>query len=138
MSQNSSKMTLEERIVQKLKDDTLMQLIGDEDAVTELVRRAIQEALYKDLPPVGSGYDRRPEPSPAVAAAQKTAVKIADKIAVDLLNDPKVYEVLRSAMIDMLPKAIESRLYGITESILDRARIDAINNIMSLKKSGQL
>lgn len=47
MSDNSPKMTLEERIVQTLKDDSLMKLVGDEDAITELVKRAISRSALR-------------------------------------------------------------------------------------------
>lgn len=49
MTNNSLGMTFEERIVSTLKDDKLMALVGDEDAITDLVKRAISETLFKPV-----------------------------------------------------------------------------------------
>ena len=137
--QNSQKMTLEERIVQSLKDDTLMKLVGDEDAITELVRRALVESLFKDREVIGPhSWNTQKLSSPAVAAASSAAEKICNKIVDDLLSDPEIYKTLKNAMIDMLPKAIEYRLHRMVDSIVDKANADSVATIRQLKSSGQL
>lgn len=138
MSQNSAAMGLEERIVQRLKDDTLMSLIGDEDAMTELVRRAVKQALYdKRRVPDGS-YGSKEIASPAVSAAERTAVAMCETVMAELLADPKVKQTIRDALLDVLPQAMLTFMSHQMGSLLKMASDEAVMRVRELKQSGQL
>ncbi|HXJ61857.1 MAG TPA: hypothetical protein VNU68_34900 [Verrucomicrobiae bacterium] len=136
-STNSATMSLEERIVQRLKDDTLMSLIGDEDAMTELVRRAVKQALF-DRRQIKEGYHTREIASPAVAAAESTAVAMCKTVMGELLADPKVKQTIRDAILDVLPQAMLTFLGNSMSSLLQMASENAVQRVRQLKQEGQL
>ncbi len=43
---NSQNMTLDQLVVQKIKNESLFALVGDEDFLAKLTKRAIDEALF--------------------------------------------------------------------------------------------
>lgn len=135
---NSTNMTLEEKIVQKLKDETLFQLIGDEDAITDLVGRAIREALFKDHVD-RSGYNSVTTPSPVMAAARKVAEQAAkemiEKEVALLLEDEKLRGALLQAFIAAIPSAMENVMRNSFRQIADTANIDAQNNLLNMLRS---
>lgn len=104
---NEAKMTLEERIVQSLKNDSLMKLVADEDAVTELVKRAIQEALYQPRR-VEQGYGRfEQKDSIVVAAARDMAEKVVrahiDTMMTALMADKDFRKTVEDQMLRAIP-----------------------------------
>jgi hypothetical protein len=106
MTHNSEKMTLEEKIVQKLKSDTIASLI-EEDQLTEFAIRAIKEAMSLEKVisnPYGSG--KSVVPSPVGKAAEVIATKLAgavlEKVTSAVLNDKE----LMSQIANMLPTLV--------------------------------
>lgn len=104
---NEAKMTLEERIVQSLKNDSLMKLVADEDAVTELVKRAIQEALYQPRR-VEQSYGRfEQKDSIVVAAARDMAEKAVrahiDTMMATLMADKNFRKTVEDQMLRAIP-----------------------------------
>lgn len=123
---NEKAMSLEERIVQRLKSDTLFSLVGDEDAITELTRRAIREALFKDREVVGArGYGTDKHPAPAVAAAFEVAKKAAESILADevarLKADPTFAKMVRDALADSILKALDYTGGALVSNIVGQA-----------------
>lgn len=113
MSRNEAKMTLEERITQRIKDDTLMAVVGDEDAINELVTRALAEAIFQPRR-VKKEYGVREEfDSPVVAAARTAAAKVAEKICEKLVDHLLTNDDVRKAVLDhlvaSLPAVIQNR-----------------------------
>lgn len=137
---NSTKMTLEERIVQTLKDDSLMKLVGDEDAITELVTRAIREALFQPIRvprSYGGGYDEKP--SLVVQAAKDVADKFAQKtcdiLFDELVADPEKKKLVYATIVDMLPNHINTYMDNTLRNMLERSSYDAINKLRDMLKS---
>jgi hypothetical protein len=112
MSDNQRKMSLEERIVQTLKDEHLFRLVGDEDAITELVTRAIKEALFQPQRVLNSGYGSsyRETDSVVVEAARAAAKTYAETIAKTILDamlaEPENVQTIQKAITELLPLAI--------------------------------
>lgn len=105
MSTNSKNMTLEERIVQNIKDEKLFALIGDEDAITELTRRALREALFQNRRERTGEYswNDKERDSPVVEAAREQATIVAKEVARELLTDPEVRQKINEALSQLLP-----------------------------------
>lgn len=120
---NEVKMTLEERIVQQIKSDTVMSLVGDEDAITELVKRAIQEALFQPRR-VPNSYSRESVDSPVVATARDVAVKVATKTAESMvkaiLEDKATKEALIDGLLKNLPLALAKMMTEGMQLEIDR------------------
>lgn len=139
---NSAKMTLEERLVQKIKGDTLASLIGDEDAILELTKRAIQEALFQPqrTPKQYGGYTEMD--SIAVAAARAAANRACDKIATEtvtkLMSDQAVRAALDAAFAKMMPGAIYHWLNQGLEQRLKEAGMEIEANIRNAISQGTM
>jgi hypothetical protein len=107
-------MSLEDKIVQSLKDETLFKLVGDEDAIATLVKRAIHEALYQPqrIQKQYGGWDDRD--SIVVEAARsiaKTAtVRVIEQITAEVLADVEIKKLMRNAIADNLPSVIEQSM----------------------------
>lgn len=136
---NTVKMSLEERIVQTLKDDTIMKLVDDEDAVTDLVIRAIREALFQPKRVAGSYGSSTENDAPVVAAARSAAKTYAETVAKqcidELIADPKNHTIIHNAIIDMLPSAISEYLRGQIGQLLDHSKMLAHNEILTMKRN---
>lgn len=102
MTSNISKMTVEERLVKHIKETGLGLLIDDEDAITELTRRAIEAALIQPRRVYTGGYYDRDQDSPVVAAAREVARealrKLADEQIEKIKADPKSMEAIQRGM----------------------------------------
>lgn len=115
MTDNSKNMTLEERLVQHIKGTALMTLVGDEDALTELTKRAVHEALFASRRVQSSnGYSTYDDKSPAVKMAEEVVAKAYERIVeaevVAMMADPKVRETLQRAIVMMVPNIMEKIL----------------------------
>ena len=141
MTSNSTNMTLEEKIVQTIKDTSLMQLVGDEDAITKLVTRAITEALFKDVEvrDPNSGYGGSTiRISPVIQAAREVAKQITDSVGKTLADDPEVQRLVRNAIIDYLPIAAKQSAQDSVTDLLERARRQTLDQIIMLKNNRQI
>lgn len=111
MSSNSDSMTFEEKVVQRLKSDTLFQFL-DEDALLKLTERAVKEALFQERrDPKYSGYGtpnmlKSPVMAAASEIAQKAAQSVMDKLTEELLADPKTKLLMQEALVAALPVAV--------------------------------
>lgn len=131
---NAKGMTLEARIVQTLKDDHLMKLVGDEDAITDLVKRAITEALFQPRR-ISGGYGRIEETdSVAVSAARNIAEKAASKLAGDLITsvmeDAAFQERVKVAMLQAIPSVM---MKGFDDSIRNAAQQAVLEQLDCLR-----
>lgn len=130
---NTIGMSLEERIVQKLKDDTLMQLIGDEDAITDLVKRALHLALFAER----KDYRGNTEPSPVTQVAKEAAQKLAARMVDQALEDETIRKKLFEAIVAALPTAIENYASYAISSIGKRSSMDAMTAVQeALRQKG--
>lgn len=133
---NEGKMTLEERIVQTLKDDHLMKLVGDEDAITDLVRRAVTEALYKPrFVPNPNGYgqqERRDSVSVAAArdVAEAAAKTLATEFTTELLGDPEFRDRVKRGILNAIPNTL---LNAFDYQVRETARLIAFEEIHKLR-----
>lgn len=135
---NERAMTLEDKIVQELKADTLGKLV-DEDGLKKLVERAIREALYQ--PRVqGTGFNAERKDSPVVEAARKTAdamvTQVCAKIVEEALTDPALRKAVLDAFVVCLPQAF----FAITEfQVRQAAHAEASDALTSVRMAfGQL
>jgi hypothetical protein len=136
MSDNEKAMTLEDRIVQSLKDETLYKLVGDEDAITELVKRAINEALYQPQRIKVDNYGRyETKDSVVVEAARGIARKAADEavgqLVKQILADETIVTLIRRGILEILPAVITGSLHYNFQSQLNMAVTTSVD---SLKK----
>lgn len=142
MSANSPQMTLEEKIVQKIKESALGSLVGDEDALTELTKRGIHEALFQPIRMQKQYGGWEDKDSPVVAAARKIADEAVKKIVeaeiVRLMRDVKVQKAVMDAMIAVVPNIIATRAYElINEASRDSAQraMNALTDAMRLERN---
>lgn len=122
---NSQRMTLEERIVQTLKDDKLMALVGDEDAIRELVVRALREALFEERTVRDGAYNTRREPSAVQKAAREAAEKLATEAAQKMIAEIMADQAVRAAIMEVLPSVIVQGLIRKSEGVWDQFRDQA-------------
>lgn len=130
---NQAKMTLEEKITQTIKSDTLMSLVGDEDAITELVERAIREALYQPvrIRKQYGGYEEKDSVvvHEARAVANAAAKSLTEKMVEKLLKDEVFVEQVQAAMLATIPHALMSGLVSGLQWQAQEAAQNAINQI---------
>lgn len=129
MSSNSEQMTLEERVVQTLKDDTLMKLVGDEDAIAELVKRALYEALYqpKRIPKGYGGYEQRD--SVVVAAARNAATEACAKAVPELVASMFEREEVKKALADAVAAAVPGLIHEGVRMAMESTAHFAVENL---------
>lgn len=136
MSTNSSKMSLEERLVQHIKTTGLNVLVDDEDAITELTRRAIQQALFAPRGTTTSWNGGREVQTLVVEAAKEIAQAALKKVMQEevdaLLAKPETRKTLRDAML--LSMLTETRNYGrmIYDNLLSDAAQQATDMIRNI------
>jgi len=127
MSSNSAKMTLEDKVVQHIKDVGMGVLIDDEDAILELVKRAVHAALID--PPqkrstYGSGWENDGE-AIAVKTAREIAKKAADRVTDELVEvlakDDEFRKKILEAYVLAIPGAINDSARGLVIGIQDTA-----------------
>lgn len=113
MTSNSAKVTLEEKIVQRIKETELAALIDDEDSITKLAERAITQALFQpQRRDDGNGWvaDNKVKDSPVVAAAREIAEKLVTSLIEErvaaLMSDPSVAKEINSALIALFPAVL--------------------------------
>lgn len=139
---NSPQMSLEERLVQKLKDETFMSLIGDEDAITELVKRALKEALCQPIRVERQygGYDLRD--SIVVTAARAVANDLVRKhmetVLTDLSKDEGFNKMLHEAIAAALPYAITNRLTDLITQATQQEQSRTISVVQEAIKRGYI
>lgn len=131
---NEAKMTLEEKIVQRLKNDTLMAVIGDEDALLELTKRAIQEALFQPQKR-DSGYGRTENIDSIVVAAarkvaQKAIEKVTDQCTEELMANPEFKTKFGEFIAQAIPTIILERF---DRNITDNFRRGMMDNHETLR-----
>ena len=135
------KPSLEDKIVSTLKDDTLAKLVDDEGAITELVKRAIHEALFQPIRNPNRSYGSSEMlDSPVVAAARDVAQEyskaIAKELVDELLADPENKQKVRSAIIALLPQALTGYIDQSIRSLTASSATEAMNIIRSMANSG--
>lgn len=130
---NAAKMTLEEKLVQHIKDVGLGALIDDEDAITELTRKAVQQALITPRKERVNDWSSRDVPAPAVQAAEAIAKRAIEKIVDEeverLKADPGTMKAVREAMALMWPKVIHDKMNGFYDYAIQNAAIEAGNTL---------
>lgn len=135
---NEAKMTLEERMVQTLKSDHLMKLVGDEDAITELVTRAIREALFqpKRVPRSYGGFDETDSivVREARNVAQKAAEKVAAELCEELMKSDSFRDNVREAMVRCLPQIMFAAFDHNARNLAMTASNDALNMLRQLPR----
>lgn len=131
--ENAKRMTIEEHLVQTLKDDKLYALIGDEDAITELVKRSINEALFQPqrIPRNHGGFDQKD--SLVVDAARKIASRVitemTGQIVDGMMKNPETKKAIAEAICAHLPVAIERAACEMYENIARRGANQAIERL---------
>lgn len=132
MSSNAKAMTLEERLVQHIKETGLGVLITDEDAITELTRRAVREALLQPKREQDRyGNYSQQKDSPVVEAARviaKTAIEKVTAAEVErIVADPETMAAIRTAIIAHLPLV----MHMMGERLANQAAVDGANKAMA-------
>jgi len=125
-------MTIEEKVVQRIKDDSLALLIGDEDAIRTLAERAIEEAFFQPerVGDLSRPWEIKEKDSPCIHAAREAAKGIAEQVTQEIMNNPKLKARIAKMVIELLPATIiESIQYGFKNNI----QMEAENSIASLK-----
>lgn len=117
MTSNSENMTLEEKIVQHLKSDTLGKLV-DEDSLAKLVTRAIEESMFKErrVPGANTWSDSRVLNSPAVEAAQAVGREAAKKLIDELVGKMLENQEFRDAICKRFATEIAVAMHEIARS----------------------
>jgi hypothetical protein len=140
MPSNERKMTLEEKLVQNIKSDTIMALVGDEDALLELTKRAINEALYQPIRTKDSyGRINEAKDSPVVAAARSIANTACQSIANDMIAEmmqseavkDKVQEMIAATMPVVIRDWLEAGLSSKLEQSISEAKVTLIDAMKS-------
>jgi len=94
----------------KLKDkDFVLDLMSDE-AMRDLAKRTIREALFQPVRMKTSEYSTREQDSPAVDAARRianlAAKEIVDRMTRHLINDDEFRKLVAEALATALPQVI--------------------------------
>ncbi len=139
---NSAKMTVEEKLVQHLKNVGLGQLIEDEDALTELTREALKQALWQPIrmpKQYGGGWDEKD--SLIITEARALGKIILSKMIEDemkaLLDKPEVREKMIQAILMQVPDILRNAAYSSFNQIAQQSfasGVDALQNAGKLPR----
>lgn len=106
---NSPQMTLEERITQTIKSESLLAIVGDEDAINEMVIRAIDAAIIQPRT-IEDNYYSKKHDSPAVEAAREVAQRAAERVTEQMIEkiaaDPEFVKLFKEALLTAMPHAM--------------------------------
>lgn len=135
---NSNKMSLEDKLVERIKTTELFALVGDEDALRKLTERAITEALFQPRR-FKSGYSTEERDSPLVAATREAAEKAANHVMShvidELCKNPEFVSKCVEAVSAHLPMAV---LHNLANSVQMTYQGAAQRSIESLQKVIQM
>lgn len=130
MTNSNSQLTLEQRLINKLKvQDTLCQLLTDEDLI-DVARKAVHESLLQ-YRTNRDGY--RNNQSPAVIAAHSISDKIFEKVADELFNDPEIKKLYIEMIMDTIPVALALSFSKRYTELVDQLRAETHYNIEKIK-----
>jgi phosphatidylserine/phosphatidylglycerophosphate/cardiolipin synthase-like enzyme len=143
---NEKQMTVEELIVQKIKGDTLFAMVGDEDALTKLAQKAVTELLFepRNEPRKDRWGDMSMTKVPsliqeaAAAQAMKKAEFITKQVVDDLLNEPKIVEAIKEAIVLAIPGAIEKWGLAMVNTASTQACMQAIEAVQQAIRDRQI
>jgi len=138
MTSNSVNMSLEEKLVQHIKKHGLGLLVNDEDALTKLTRKAIDQALYQKRRDK-EGWNSHEIDSPVVEAAREIAKASLTKLMQQqielMLADPKVLETLRIAITTAIPLVMMEASQNLYRGVSENSSMQVIQK---LRESGVL
>lgn len=135
---NAKNMTIEEILVQHIKNVGLGVLVQDEDNLTELVTRAIKEAIYQPIrvPKQYGGWEEKDslliDTARPVARAllEKTMKAELEKI----LAEPENLKVIRDAMMLALPTILMASMRAGYSEMMQNASGEAMNMLRNLPR----
>jgi hypothetical protein len=139
---NSKNMTLEEKIVQHLKSEVLYSLVDDEESILTLVKRAIDEALFKPVPVVvinnnGYGSPSYSKDSLVVERARVIANEgidlLIEKLTNEILNDNELKKVILQEFVKLMPIAVLNRWDSIFNRMIESGSVNTQVDLTNLK-----
>ena len=129
---NSANMTLEDKLVQVIKEDKLAALIDDEDSVNDLVKRALNEALFNERTetvPNPNGWGQAKiitTPSLVVQAAREVTDEAVNEVAKAMLDEIMRNEEIVAILREVLPKLLLQAILGqVQNSVAQLSEIDS-------------
>lgn len=133
MTSNSAQMTFEEKVVQHIKEQSISVLMDDEQALTDLTRRAVNEALFKDRP--DGSYSRKEAPVHEFAReiAKRLFEKMIDKEVKRMEKDPEVMAIMRQSIALMMPEVLKTGAHNLFGSIIQQSNMETVQ---LLKQAG--
>jgi dGTP triphosphohydrolase len=139
-------MSVEDLLVADLKANRLGALIGDEEALAKLAKRAINEALFKEREEYrGSGYSQSTVklPSPVMQAAQDVCKAAIDKLMTDMiaemLDNPETMKIVKEAIAGLLPSIIIRHVDMTAMELYRRTQADTIQKLATaFMQSGKM
>lgn len=139
MSSNSKNMTLEDKLVQNIKETQLGALIGDEDALAELTKRAVDEALFKTTyKKEGSGFHEKivTVPPLVVQVAREQAEKVTktflDQQFKEIMENPETMKAINDAIVTLLPGIVSGFVDQQIRDLKYNTQRAALNNLMTV------
>jgi hypothetical protein len=131
---NSAKMSFEDKIVETIKNEKIFAMVGDEDALFQLVDKAIRKALFEPVVKSTDGYGRKnTEPSPIEQAAVKYAKILCRKrmsvMFEEILKDEEVKKQINEAIAITLPAELKSIMGRALSDHIDCAAMEARNKV---------
>lgn len=132
---NSKQMTFEEKVVQHIKEQSIAVLLDDEEALTDLTRRAVHEALFKDRSTT-NGYSTTKQEALIFEYSRKIAERALNKLVEQevekLVGNPEVLASLRSALILMLPKVAEQAMSGFYNRLTEESAREGLEKLKQI------
>lgn len=142
---NSAKMTVEEKVVQSIKTTGLATLLDDEDAIGELVKRALHQALFERVV-IKNDYYGKPElhKEPiSIEIAREVATEFTKKIIREEMkrieNDPELRNKISSALMQCMPAILSQYAHNVFDTVAvqgAREAMAALSSFGVLKDSG--
>lgn len=136
---NSNKMSLEDKLVERIKTTELFALVGDEDALRKLTERAITEALFQPTRVKTGMYSTEERDSPLVAATREAAEKAANHVMSHIIDElcknPEFVKKCVDTVSAHLPMAV---LHNLSNSVQMTYQGAAQRSIESLQKVIQM
>lgn len=133
MTSNAATMSLEEKLVQHIKSDSLLSLVGDEDAILELTRRAIREALFQPIrvPRQYGGVDEKESlvVTTARSVAKQAVERVVDEEIAALTERPEVRAAVREALAATMPVVIRDKVGEWINNLTESAAMEAADKL---------
>ena len=117
--------TLIEKVKTRMREETFLMLLGDDEELDKVLRGVVHEALIQPQRVPNGPYNYTYRDSPVVEAVRDAAKGLAKTLVEELIADPAIKQQLLNALVLALPAAMRETWQDSYSRLLE----DAVNTL---------